>query len=94
MRSSQSLTVTGSSCVFDARIGMLPAKSDIFREEVCQVYDLMVASGIGPNEAIRKTRSTLKAINYPFATYDYVMAKLRASGRLRKNRAAANREGE
>jgi hypothetical protein len=38
-----------------------------------------------PIEAIRKTRSTLKAINYPNATYDVVMASLRASGRLRKD---------
>jgi hypothetical protein len=37
-----------------------------------------------PKEAIRKTRAAMKAINYPFATYDVVMAKLRASGRLRK----------
>ena len=56
-----------------------------FKDEVCQVYDLLIDAGMGPQEAIRKTRSALKAINYPFATYDVVMAKLRVSGRLRKH---------
>jgi protein required for attachment to host cells len=59
--------------------------ADNFRDEVCKVYDLLVEAGMEPKEAIRKTRSALKAINYPFATYDVVMAKLRASGRLRKH---------
>jgi hypothetical protein len=59
-------------------------KSD-FKDEVCGVYDLLLGSGMEPNEAIRKTRSALKAINYPHATYDVVMANLRASGRLRKH---------
>ena len=58
-------------------------KSD-FKDEVCCVYDLLIGSGMEPCEAIRKTRSALKAINYPHATYDVVMANLRASGRLRK----------
>ncbi|HEX9024379.1 MAG TPA: hypothetical protein VF799_11120 [Geobacteraceae bacterium] len=84
----------GSTGALSLHMGTLPSKSDNFREEVCQVYDLMVASGIEPTEAIRKTRSTLKAINYPFATYDCVMAKLRASGRLRKNRFVSQKEGE
>ena len=56
-----------------------------FKDEVCGVYDLMIGTGIEPCEAIRKTRSALKAINYPHATYDVVMANLRASGRLRKH---------
>jgi hypothetical protein len=59
--------------------------ADNFREEVCKVYDMLIDAGMEPTEAIRKTRSALKAINYPFATYDVVMAKLRASGRLRKH---------
>lgn len=59
--------------------------ADNFREEVCKVYDMLIETGMEPQEAIRKTRSALKAINYPFATYDVVMAKLRASGRLRKH---------
>jgi hypothetical protein len=42
---------------------------------------MLIDAGMGPKEAIRKTRS----VNYPFATYDVVMAKLRASGRLRKH---------
>jgi hypothetical protein len=58
---------------------------ETFKDEVCEVYDLMIGAGLDPIEAIRKTRSTLKAINYPNATYDVVMASLRASGRLRKN---------
>ncbi len=57
------------------------------------MYDLLIGSGMEPNEAIRKTRSALRAINYPFATYDNVMAKLRASGRLRKSRSAEKKEG-
>jgi hypothetical protein len=56
-----------------------------FKDEVCEVYDLLIGAGMDPNEAIRKTRSALKAINYPNATYDVVMANLRASGRLRKD---------
>jgi hypothetical protein len=56
-----------------------------FKDEVCEVYDLLISSGMDPIEAIRKTRSALKAINYPNATYDVVMANLRASGRLRKH---------
>ena len=56
-----------------------------FKNEVCEVYDLLIGAGMEPIEAIRKTRSTLKAINYPKATYDVVMASLRASGRLRKD---------
>jgi len=59
-------------------------KSD-FKDEVCVVYDLLIDTGMEPSEAIRKTRSALKAINYPHATYDVVMANLRASGRLRKH---------
>ena len=56
-----------------------------FKDEVCGVYDLMIDTGMEHNEAIRKTRSALKAINYPHATYDVVIANLRASGRLRKH---------
>lgn len=56
-----------------------------FKDEVCGVFDLMIGAGMGHNEAIRKTRSALKAINYPHATYDVVIANLRASGRLRKH---------
>jgi hypothetical protein len=56
-----------------------------FKDEVCGVYDLMIGTGMEPCEAIRKTRSALKAINYPHATYDVVIANLRASGRLRKH---------
>jgi hypothetical protein len=58
---------------------------DNFKNEVCEIYDLLIGAGMEPVEAIRKTRSTLKAINYPKATYDVVMASLRASGRLRKD---------
>ena len=56
-----------------------------FKNEVCQVFDLLVGAGLDPIEAIRKTRSTLKANNYPNVTYDVVMASLRAAGKLRKN---------
>jgi hypothetical protein len=68
-------------------------KTDCFREEVCQVYDLLIGAGMEPKEAIRKTRSALKAINYPFVTYDNVMAKLRSSGRLRKHLHTMKSEG-
>ena len=56
-----------------------------FKDEVCGVFDIMIATGMDHNEAIRKTRSALKAINYPHATYDVVVVNLRASGRLRKH---------
>jgi hypothetical protein len=56
-----------------------------FKDEVCGVFDIMISTGMDHNEAIRKTRSALKAINYPHATYDVVIANLRASGRLRKH---------
>jgi hypothetical protein len=59
-------------------------KSD-FKDEVCEIFDLMIETGMDHNEAIRKTRSALKAINYPHATYDVVIANLRGSGRLRKH---------
>ncbi len=89
MRNHQHLSA--ESCrTYGAHTYMGSAKSDSFRKEVCQVYDLMIASGIEHSEAIRKTRSTLKAINYPFVTYDYVVARLRASGRLRKTRSSGS----
>ena len=65
-----------------------------FKDEVCGVFDLMIETGIDHNEAIRKTRSALRAINYPHATYDVVIANLRASGRLRKNFHEKMREGK
>ena len=86
MKSSQSVSAKGNNPAKDERSESRQVKTDLFREEVCQVYDLLLESGMDPKEAIRKTRSALKAINYPFATYDNVMAKLRASGRLRKHR--------
>ena len=64
-----------------------------FKDEVCEVYDLLIGAGMEPNEAIRKTRSALRAINYPNATYDVVMANLRASGRLRKHMHKKMRNG-
>ena len=64
-----------------------------FKDEVCGVFDLMIETGMDHNEAIRKTRSALRAINYPHATYDVVIANLRASGRLRKHFHEERREG-
>ncbi len=60
-------------------------QKESFKKEVCEVYDILVGAGLDPIEAIRKTRSTLKANNYPNVTYDVVMASLRAAGKLRKN---------
>ncbi len=62
-----------------------PNQRESFKNEVCEVYDLMIGAGLDPIEAIRKTRSTLKANNYHNVTYDVVVASLRAAGRLRKN---------
>ena len=86
MKNTQSVSIKRDICARKTCSDADQVKTDFLMEEVCQVYDLLVASGLEPKEAIRKTRSALKAINYPFATYDYVMAKLRASGRLRKHR--------
>ena len=33
-----------------------------FKDELIEVYDLLIGAGMEPIEAIRKTRSTLKAI--------------------------------
>ncbi len=86
MKSAHNASALEISRSRKATAGSRPIKANAFREEVCQVYDLLIEAGMEPTEAIRKTRSALKAINYPNVTYDYVMAKLRASGRLRKNR--------
>ncbi len=86
MKSAHNASVPKISPSRKATAELRQIKGDAFREEVCQVYDLLIEAGMEPIEAIRKTRSALKAINYPNVTYDYVMARLRASGRLRKNR--------
>ena len=85
MKGSQHVSAQNDSRTHKVHKDVRPVISDQFREEVCKVYDLLIEAGMEPNEAIRKTRSALKAINYPFATYDIVMAKLRAAGRLRKH---------
>ncbi len=86
MKSAQNASAPKMSYGRKAATELCSIKADAFREEVCQVYDLLIEAGMEPTEAIRKTRSALKAINYPNVTYDHVMARLRASGRLRKNR--------
>jgi len=85
MKSPHQLSDPKVSHIRKDRSDLRSIKADNFREEVCKVYDLLIGAGMETQEAIRKTRSALKAINYPFATYDLVMAKLRASGRLRKH---------
>jgi len=85
MKSPRPLTDSKVSHIRKDRFDVRSIIADNFREEVCNVYDMLIEAGMEPQEAIRKTRSALKAINYPFVTYDVVMAKLRASGRLRKH---------
>jgi protein required for attachment to host cells len=85
MKSSQDVSDAQGKRIrkVQAELHLLQKKD--FKDEVCQVYDMLIDTGMELNEAIRKTRSALKAINYPFTTYDIVIAKLRASGRLRKH---------
>ena len=85
MKGPRQLSETKTARIRKDRSDLRSILTDNFREEVCKVYDMLIDAGMEPTEAIRKTRSALKAINYPFATYDVVMAKLRASGRLRKH---------
>jgi hypothetical protein len=85
MKNSQKSVVPKIGRTRKERSGLRLIHIDNFKDEVCEVYDLLIGAGMEPIEAIRKTRSTLKAINYPNATYDVVMASLRASGRLRKD---------
>jgi hypothetical protein len=67
--------------------GFIPRRkqTNTFNNEVCEIYDLLIGEGLMQNEAIRKTRAILKAINYPSATYDTVITRLRSSGRFRKH---------
>ena len=85
MKNSQNNVVQKISRTRKERSGLRLIHMENFKVEVCEIYDLLIGAGMEPVEAIRKTRSTLKAINYPNATYDVVMASLRASGRLRKH---------
>jgi protein required for attachment to host cells len=85
MKSAQKVSDPQSKRIRKIQTDLHSLQKKDFKDEVCQVYDLLIDAGMDLNEAIRKTRSALKAINYPFATYDIVMAKLRASGRLRKH---------
>jgi hypothetical protein len=85
MKSPRPLSGTKVSHIRKDRFDVRSIIVDHFSEEVCKVYDMLIDAGMEPQEAVRKTRSALKAINYPFVTYDVVMAKLRASGRLRKH---------
>lgn len=85
MKSPQKVNEPQSKRILKLRTDLHLLQKNDFKDEVCQVYDLLIDTGIEPQEAIRKTRSALKAINYSFATYDVVMARLRASGRLRKH---------
>lgn len=85
MKSSGLLSVMELSRISKIRTEFQLIQKNDFKDEVCGVYDLMIETGMEHNEAIRKTRSALKAINYPHATYDVVIANLRASGRLRKH---------
>ena len=85
MKSSPQLTTRELSRVRKVQSQFQLIQKSDFKDEVCGVYDLLIGTGMETNEAIRKTRSALKAINYPHATYDVVMANLRASGRLRKH---------
>ena len=85
MKSFQKVSDPESKRIHKVRTDLRSLQQNDFKDEVCQVYDLLIDTGMDLNEAIRKTRSALKAINYPFATYDLVLAKLRASGRLRKH---------
>jgi hypothetical protein len=59
--------------------------TDTLSSEICEIYDLLIGKGIKQNEAVRQTRAILKAINYPSATYDTVITRLRSSGRFRKD---------
>lgn len=86
MKSPRELSEPKTGHIRKDRSDLRSIIKDNFRKEVCEVYDMLIDAGMERTEAIRKTRSALKAINYPFATYDVVMAKLRASGRLRKHR--------
>ena len=93
MKSTRRLSDLKVSHIRKDRSDIRSIITDNFREEVCKVYDMLIDSGMEHAEAVRKTRSALKAINYPYATYDVVMAKLRASGRLRKHLHTKSSDG-
>jgi len=85
MKSSEILTSLETSRIRKLNAELRLIQKNDFKDEVCGVFDLMIETGMDHNEAIRKTRSALKAINYPNTTYDKVIANLRASRRLRKH---------
>lgn len=92
MKSSEILSSKELSRIRRMKADLRLIQKNDFKDEVCGVFDLMIETGMDHNEAIRKTRSTLRAINYPHATYDVVIANLRASGRLRKQLHEKRRE--
>jgi len=93
MKSSEILSNRELSRIRRMKAELRLIQKNDFKDEVCGVFDLMIETGMDHNEAIRKTRSALKAINYPNATYDVVIANLRASGRLRKHLHEKMRDG-
>ncbi len=84
MKSSLEFPDVIGSTVAGAGFGSVRKRSETFRKEVCEVYDLLISKGMEQNLAIRRTRAILKANDYPFITYDGVMTRLRASGRFKK----------
>jgi hypothetical protein len=56
-----------------------------FRKDVCTLFDGFIAEGCTVPEAVKRTNSTLKAKNHPYATYNLVEAELRSSGKFRRS---------
>lgn len=57
-----------------------------FRQEVCEIYDGLIGQGVETKEAVKRTNSTLKARNHPWASFETVQKVLRSAGRFRRQK--------
>ncbi|RNC68574.1 MAG: hypothetical protein ED859_09670 [Desulfuromonadales bacterium] len=57
-----------------------------FRQEVCEIFDGLRGQGLDVKEAVKRTNSTLKARNHPWATFEVVQKVLRSTGRFRRQK--------
>lgn len=57
-----------------------------FRDEVCEIFDGFRVQGLDVKEAVKRTNSTLKARQHPWATFETVQKVLRSEGRFRRQK--------
>ncbi len=56
---------------------------DLFRLQVCDLFDSFTSQGIDTKSAVRLTNASLKAKNHPWASHAVILDVLRSAGKFR-----------